>query len=237
MPAVVRCASAKEEASERRRGRRGRWRTCAGQRVDGSPFQRDAQLGRSKRQPFGAAAAANGGLFFRVPRLKGAVRSRYNRDDRAGAFAGGAAIGACRKAGKAAKAGGSSVTARRQAALRGTGQPKRANPKAKRGIIGMTVLIGAVEAGGTKFVCGIGNENGDILERVSFPTEAPDATLKRTIDFFRGRRVAAIGIGSFGPIDVNPDSPTYGHVTTTPKKKKKKTPPCSARRAGERPAG
>jgi hypothetical protein len=64
LPAVVRCASAKEEASERRRGRRGRWRTCAGQRVDGSPFQRYAQLGRSKRQPFGAAAAANGGLFF-----------------------------------------------------------------------------------------------------------------------------------------------------------------------------
>jgi len=172
--------------------------------------------------PIEAAAVRRGGRrerrpFFRVPRLKGAVRSRYNRDDRAGAFAGGAAIGACRKAGKAAKAGGSSVTARRQAALRGTGQSKRANPKAKRGIIGMTVLIGAVEAGGTKFVCGIGNENGDILERVSFPTEAPDATLKRTIDFFRGRRVAAIGIGSFGPIDVNPDSPTYGHVTTTPK--------------------
>jgi fructokinase len=81
----------------------------------------------------------------------------------------------------------------------------------------MTVRIGAIEAGGTKFVCGIGDEKGQILERVSFPTEAPDVTLARTIDFFRGHRVDAIGIGSFGPIDVNPESPTYGYVTTTPK--------------------
>ena len=81
----------------------------------------------------------------------------------------------------------------------------------------MTVLIGAIEAGGTKFVCGIGNDRGEILERASFPTETPDVTLERTLEFFRGRNVEAIGIGSFGPIDVNPDSPTYGHVTTTPK--------------------
>lgn len=78
-------------------------------------------------------------------------------------------------------------------------------------------VIGAIEAGGTKIVCGIGNEKGEILERIHFPTETPEVTLRKIVDFFRNHPVAAIGIGSFGPIDVNPDSPTYGHVTTTPK--------------------
>lgn len=77
--------------------------------------------------------------------------------------------------------------------------------------------IGAVEAGGTKIVCGIGNERGEILERVQFPTESPDVTVTRIVQYFRDHPVEAIGIGSFGPIDVNPASPTYGHVTTTPK--------------------
>lgn len=77
--------------------------------------------------------------------------------------------------------------------------------------------IGAIEAGGTKFVCGIGNEKGEVLERIRFPTETPGKTLQQAIDFFRGHPVQAIGIGSFGPIDVHPGSPTYGHVTTTPK--------------------
>lgn len=77
--------------------------------------------------------------------------------------------------------------------------------------------IGAVEAGGTKIVCGIGNEQGDIVERIDFPTESPEVTLAKIVQYFRERPVAAIGVGSFGPINVNPASPTYGHVTTTPK--------------------
>lgn len=77
--------------------------------------------------------------------------------------------------------------------------------------------IGAIEAGGTKFVCGIGDEKGEIRESVSFPTTSPDETLGKAIAFFRGKGVEAIGIGSFGPIDLRPGSPTYGHVTTTPK--------------------
>ncbi|MUT65214.1 ROK family protein [Paenibacillus sp. NEAU-GSW1] len=77
--------------------------------------------------------------------------------------------------------------------------------------------IGAIEAGGTKFVCGIGNENGEIEERVSFPTEHPEATMANVIAYFEGKGVEAIGIGTFGPIDIDPSSPTYGHVTTTPK--------------------
>ena len=77
--------------------------------------------------------------------------------------------------------------------------------------------IGAIEAGGTKFVCGVGDEHGNILDRVSFPTEQPEPTLERVIAYFRDKEVEAIGIGTFGPIDIDPDSPTYGHVTTTPK--------------------
>ncbi|WP_308637482.1 ROK family protein [Paenibacillus silvisoli] len=79
------------------------------------------------------------------------------------------------------------------------------------------MLIGAVEAGGTKFVCGIGNEKGEILERVSFPTEQPEKTLANVIAYFRDKNVEAIGVGSFGPINIDPASPQYGYVTTTPK--------------------
>jgi fructokinase len=77
--------------------------------------------------------------------------------------------------------------------------------------------IGAIEAGGTKFICGIGNEKGEILDRISFPTGAPEKTLEQAVAFFRDKDVEAIGIGSFGPIDLDRSSPTYGRVTTTPK--------------------
>jgi fructokinase len=77
--------------------------------------------------------------------------------------------------------------------------------------------IGAIEAGGTKIVCGIGNEEGVIEERVSFPTETPIPTMERIVDYFKNKRIDAIGIGCFGPIDLDPSSSTYGYVTTTPK--------------------
>lgn len=77
--------------------------------------------------------------------------------------------------------------------------------------------IGAIEAGGTKFICGVGNEKGEILERISFPTEAPETTLEQAVAFFRDKGVESIGIGSFGPIDLDRSSPAYGRVTTTPK--------------------
>ncbi|PAD29607.1 ROK family protein [Paenibacillus sp. 7523-1] len=77
--------------------------------------------------------------------------------------------------------------------------------------------IGAIEAGGTKFVCGIGNEQGHMEEWCSFPTEHPEITLAKVSDYFRDKGVMAIGIGSFGPIDLKPDSLTYGYITTTPK--------------------
>jgi fructokinase len=77
--------------------------------------------------------------------------------------------------------------------------------------------IGAIEAGGTKFVCGIGNEEGKIEDRISFPTGTPEETVRQAIRYFQDKKVEAIGIGSFGPVDLEPASPTYGHVTTTPK--------------------
>ncbi|WP_036735021.1 ROK family protein, partial [Paenibacillus zanthoxyli] len=78
-------------------------------------------------------------------------------------------------------------------------------------------LLGAIEAGGTKFVCGIGHEDGSIIDRVSFPTTHPEETMAQVFQYFEGKNVEAIGIGSFGPIDPVLGSPTYGYVTTTPK--------------------
>ncbi|WP_123043224.1 ROK family protein [Cohnella candidum] len=79
------------------------------------------------------------------------------------------------------------------------------------------MVIGAIEAGGTKFVCGIGNERGEILTRISFPTQRPEVTMGKVIEFLRKTKVEAIGIGSFGPINLNRGSPHYGYITTTPK--------------------
>ncbi|MBT2759244.1 ROK family protein [Mesobacillus foraminis] len=79
------------------------------------------------------------------------------------------------------------------------------------------MLIGGIEAGGTKFICGIGNEKGEILESISFPTEAPDLTLEKCIAFFKDKAVESIGVGTFGPINLERDSSHYGFITTTPK--------------------
>lgn len=77
--------------------------------------------------------------------------------------------------------------------------------------------LGSIEGGGTKFVCGIGNEEGDIEERISFPTTTPMETLDRVVEFFKDEGVQAIGFGSFGPVDVDKQSDTYGSVMKTPK--------------------
>lgn len=79
------------------------------------------------------------------------------------------------------------------------------------------MVLGALEAGGTKMVCAIGNEQGEILERISIPTKTPEATLPALAGFFREHQAEALGIGCFGPIDLNRASATYGYITTTPK--------------------
>jgi len=77
--------------------------------------------------------------------------------------------------------------------------------------------IGCIEAGGTKFVCGICDESGNILERTQFDTLSPELTMNNVINFFNNKGIDAIGLGAFGPIDLNQSSETYGYITTTPK--------------------
>jgi fructokinase len=88
---------------------------------------------------------------------------------------------------------------------------------------GEDVLVGAVEAGGTKMVCAVGSGPDDVRDVVRFPTEGPRETLAAVVDWFRGwerrhgRRIQALGYGTFGPCDPDPTSPGYGRITTTPK--------------------
>ena len=79
------------------------------------------------------------------------------------------------------------------------------------------MILGALEAGGTKMVCAIGDEKGTIINRCTFPTKTPEDTIPQLITYFKSFPVEALGIGTFGPADLNPDSETYGHITTTPK--------------------
>lgn len=77
--------------------------------------------------------------------------------------------------------------------------------------------LGAIEAGGTKFVCGVGDDQGKILLQQRIPTTTPAETMAAVIDFFKQNPVAAIGVGSFGPIGVNTNHRDYGFITHTPK--------------------
>jgi fructokinase len=85
----------------------------------------------------------------------------------------------------------------------------------------MAELYGGVEAGGTKFVCLAGSDPQRIVDERRFPTAHPDQTIQQTVDFFlpyaRRGDLRALAIASFGPVDLHPDSPTYGYITTTPK--------------------
>lgn len=79
------------------------------------------------------------------------------------------------------------------------------------------MILGGIEAGGTKFVCVVGTEKGEILERKVIPTTDPDETLNAVIEFFGGQSIEALGIASFGPVAVDPAHPNYGSILKTPK--------------------
>ena len=81
------------------------------------------------------------------------------------------------------------------------------------------MLLGALEAGGTKMICSLGDEQGHLLDRARFDTRSPEETMPELIRYFSGKGIAALGIGSFGPLDLNSQSPTFGYITTTPKEK------------------
>ena len=81
-------------------------------------------------------------------------------------------------------------------------------------------IYGGIETGGTKFVCAAGTAP-DNLVKTWFATAGPDETIGKTVDFFKDfaqlKPVAAIGVASFGPLDLDKSSPTYGHIVSTPK--------------------
>lgn len=82
-------------------------------------------------------------------------------------------------------------------------------------------LFGAIEAGGTKFICLVGSDPQHIQDEVRFSTTTPAETLAQVVDFFKrtasGKKLVSIGIGCFGPLDLDQQSPTFGSITSTPK--------------------
>ena len=81
----------------------------------------------------------------------------------------------------------------------------------------MSRLLGALEMGGTKMVCATGRANGEIVERVRIDTADPTSTLEACGTWFAERGVEALGVGAFGPTDVDPASPHFGCMLKTPK--------------------
>lgn len=79
------------------------------------------------------------------------------------------------------------------------------------------MLIGALEAGGTNMIASIGNPQRGVMQRASFVTTTPEETLAQVVNFFKMFEIKALGIGAFGPLDLNPASKTYGSITGTPK--------------------
>lgn len=79
-------------------------------------------------------------------------------------------------------------------------------------VSGMSKLYGALEADGEKMLCAVGYADGTILEKKSFPTRNPKETVEEIVSYFADKNIAAIGIGSFGRIDVERFSDDYGKI-------------------------
>lgn len=80
------------------------------------------------------------------------------------------------------------------------------------------MYLGGIEAGGTKFVCAVGDEAGRVIAKERVATKDPEYTMARVISFFKNFQIDALGVCSFGPVDLNRKSPTYGYITSTPKR-------------------
>ena len=79
-----------------------------------------------------------------------------------------------------------------------------------------SIMYAGMEAGGTKFICMVAAGPDDVRARISFPTAKPEETLGRAVSFFKAQEpFAALGIGTFGPCDLNPASPAYGCLSTS----------------------
>ncbi|MBK9924079.1 MAG: ROK family protein [Anaerolineales bacterium] len=86
----------------------------------------------------------------------------------------------------------------------------------------MNKLFGGIEGGGTKFNCVVGTSPDDIRREARIPTTTPEETLGQAVSFFKQAeadfgRLSALGVATFGPVDPEPASPTYGFVLPTPK--------------------
>lgn len=86
----------------------------------------------------------------------------------------------------------------------------------------MKPLLGAIEAGGTKFVCAVGSSSDDIYDEIRFPTTTPEETLSKALKYFKTQTskygpLSALGIGAFGPVNLDKNSAKYGFITSTPK--------------------
>lgn len=81
------------------------------------------------------------------------------------------------------------------------------------------MLLGAIEGGGTKMICAIGDENGRIQKQISVKTEEPAVTMPEIIGFFKQYEIEGLGLASFGPVDLDRNSATYGYITSTTKLK------------------
>ena len=79
------------------------------------------------------------------------------------------------------------------------------------------MLLGTLEAGGTKMVMGLSDADGRILERASCPTRLPAETMADIIAFFKPHKIDALGIATFGPVDLRPGSSNFGSIINTPK--------------------
>ncbi len=78
-------------------------------------------------------------------------------------------------------------------------------------------MYGCIEAGGTKMVCAVLTEDGRVLERISIPTRGPVETMEEVTAWFADKGCKAFGVAAFGPVDLNPQSETYGHILETTK--------------------
>jgi fructokinase len=83
-------------------------------------------------------------------------------------------------------------------------------------------IVAAIEGGGTKFVCAVGYSAQRVLERVVIPTTAPGTTLEAMLTFFDACQIehgaiSAVGLATFGPLDLRRGSPTFGRLMATPK--------------------
>ena len=86
----------------------------------------------------------------------------------------------------------------------------------------MGTFYGAIEGGGTKFICAVGSGPNNIHAEARFETTTPEETMTHVVEFFQQQEeklgnLVAIGFACFGPLDPNPESPTYGHILPTPK--------------------